>query len=266
MSGLFKSIGKVFKKVAKVAKKVALPALAIGAIVVTGGAALGLLPGITGLGGLAASLGASPALAGILSSAATGATIGGIGGLVTGQGFMKGATTGLVAGAAMGGINAAMGGFSAASTAATAATGAPSGGIGGAVSGAAVPGIPAAGVPAASSLVPQGPIAAGTGIGQAASGARTGIMGFLNKNPLMAGEVMKGIGGALTARSQGKERDRVYRDRRDSYDTGPWLTYEPEEMPSQSANDRFNGPAFNATATGYEYDPSTGRVRAKQGA
>jgi hypothetical protein len=40
-------------------KKIALPALAIAAVVVTGGAALGLLPGITGLGGLAASLGAS---------------------------------------------------------------------------------------------------------------------------------------------------------------------------------------------------------------
>jgi hypothetical protein len=64
MSGLFKSIGKIFKKVVPVLKKIALPALAIAAVVVTGGAALGLLPGIAGLGGLAASLGASPFIAG----------------------------------------------------------------------------------------------------------------------------------------------------------------------------------------------------------
>jgi hypothetical protein len=83
MSGLFKSIGKIFKKVVKVLKKVALPALAIAAVVVTGGAALGLLPAIAGLGGLAASLGASPLIAGVLSAAGTGATLGAITGFVT---------------------------------------------------------------------------------------------------------------------------------------------------------------------------------------
>ena len=41
MSGVFKAVGKVFKGVVKVIKKVALPALAIGAIVLTGGAAIG---------------------------------------------------------------------------------------------------------------------------------------------------------------------------------------------------------------------------------
>jgi hypothetical protein len=60
MSGLFKGIGKIFKKVVKVAKKIALPALAIAAVVVTGRRGARPASGIAGLGGLAASLGASP--------------------------------------------------------------------------------------------------------------------------------------------------------------------------------------------------------------
>ncbi len=67
MSGVLKKIGKVFKKVVKVVKKIALPVLAIAAVGLTGGAALGFLPGLsTTLG----SLGLSPALTGILSTAA----------------------------------------------------------------------------------------------------------------------------------------------------------------------------------------------------
>ena len=51
MSKLLKSIGKVFKKIVKVVKKFALPILAIGAIVLTGGAALGLaLPSLGSVG------------------------------------------------------------------------------------------------------------------------------------------------------------------------------------------------------------------------
>jgi hypothetical protein len=82
MSGILKGLGKVFKKVFKVVKKVLPYALAIGAIVLTGGAALGVLPAVgTVIGGLGLSAGVTAAL----TSAVTMAGWGGLAGLVTGR-------------------------------------------------------------------------------------------------------------------------------------------------------------------------------------
>jgi hypothetical protein len=110
MSNPFKAIGKVFKKVVKVVKKIALPALMIGAVVLTGGAALGALPA---LGTILGSVGISGTLASVLGGAismgAVGAVTGGLMGAVTGQGFMKGATTGFLGGALTGGIGGGIG-------------------------------------------------------------------------------------------------------------------------------------------------------------
>ena len=72
MSNPFKAIGKVFKKVVKVVKKIALPAIMIGAAVLTGGAALGLLPSVGSMLG-AGGLGLSAGLTSVISSAGTGA-------------------------------------------------------------------------------------------------------------------------------------------------------------------------------------------------
>lgn len=108
MSGVLKALGKVFispisavigGKVGKIIRKVAIGAIAVGAVVLTGGAALGVLPSLgTVVGGLGLSAGLSAALTGAISSGAVGA----VGGLLTG-GF-KGMEKGLLMGAATGGV------------------------------------------------------------------------------------------------------------------------------------------------------------------
>lgn len=109
MSGVFKKIGKVFKKVVKVVKKVAIPALMVGAVVLTGGAAIGALPAIgTVLGKLAISGTLASVLGGAISMGAVGAvTSGAMAGLSGGsiwKGMKKGFVTGAVTGGVMGGL------------------------------------------------------------------------------------------------------------------------------------------------------------------
>lgn len=104
MSGVLQGIGKVFGKVLKVAKKVAIPALMVGAVVLTGGAALGVLPALgTMVGGLGLSAGLTSVLTGAISTGAIGA----VGGFLTGG--MKGATKGFLLGAATGGVLGGLG-------------------------------------------------------------------------------------------------------------------------------------------------------------
>jgi hypothetical protein len=273
MSGLFKSIGKIFKKVVPFLKKIALPALAIAAVVVTGGAALGLLPGIAGLGGLAASLGASPLVAGILSAAGTGATIGAITGFVTTgklSGAIHGATTGLLTGAAAGGISAAIGGVTGTAAgagkslfpiangvdplaplpAATGVTGAVGAG------GAAAAGIGQAASGIGSAVAQAAP----TAVASAGSGAG-GVLGFLGKNPLVLSGVMKGIGGALQSKAQLDQTKAV----RDSYNVS--RVFQPYDSSStnglQSPDQRFNQVIYGNGQ--YEYDPNSGRILPKAG-
>lgn len=105
MSGVFKAIGKVFKSVVNVVKKIALPALMIGAVVLTGGAALGLLPAVgTMIGGLGLSAGLTTVLTGAITYGALGAGIGGLTAAISGKNILKGATTGFIGGAIGGGL------------------------------------------------------------------------------------------------------------------------------------------------------------------
>lgn len=114
MSGVFKAIGKVFKKVVKVVKKVAIPALMIGAIVLTGGAALGVLPAMgTMLGGIGISGTLASVLGGAISMGAVGAVTGGLGAAASGKSIWKGAQTGFLVGAATGGVMGGLGAVSA---------------------------------------------------------------------------------------------------------------------------------------------------------
>jgi hypothetical protein len=109
MSGVLKSIGKVFKKIVKVAKVVLPIALAVGAVVFTGGAALGLLPTFSGaIGGLVGGLGLSTGLAGALTgsivSAGFGSALGGLKAAASGTSIIKGMQGGAVTGAVTGGL------------------------------------------------------------------------------------------------------------------------------------------------------------------
>jgi hypothetical protein len=102
MSNPFKAVGKVFKKITKsTIGKIVIGALMVGAVVLTAGAALGALPAI---GSVLGSVGISGTMASVLGGAismgAVGAVAGGIGGMASGKGFFKGATTGFLAGAA----------------------------------------------------------------------------------------------------------------------------------------------------------------------
>lgn len=110
MSNPFKAVGKVFKKVVKVVKKVAIPALMIGAVVMTGGAALGALPAMgTMLGSIGISGTLASVLGGAISMGAVGAVTGGLGAAVTGGNPWKAAQGGFLAGAATGGVLGAAG-------------------------------------------------------------------------------------------------------------------------------------------------------------
>lgn len=113
MSGVLKGIGKVFKKVLKVAKVVLPIALAIGAVVFTGGAALGVLPTFAGaIGGVVTSLGIGGAVGGALTgaivSAGFGSAIGGATAAATGKPILKGMQTGALTGAVTGGVMGAL--------------------------------------------------------------------------------------------------------------------------------------------------------------
>lgn len=110
MSGVFKSIGKVFKKVVKVVKKVAVPALIIGAVVLTGGAALGALPALgTVLGSVGITGTMASVLGGAISSAAIGAVSNAAMAAATGGNIWKAGVRGGVMGAVTGGIGGGLG-------------------------------------------------------------------------------------------------------------------------------------------------------------
>jgi hypothetical protein len=278
MSGIVRGIKKAFKKVVRVVKKIALPVLAIGAVVLTGGAALGVLPSVAGL---ASSLGLSSTLAGVLSSAATGATIGAAGAALTGGNIVRGATGGLIAGGATAGIGAALGagGSAAAST-------------GGQVAAAgqnAIPGASAAAAPASPAFSPSGamgigaqfrgpgiptPASLGTGPLQspqmpaslapgavAASGApaagRGGVMGFLERNPLMGGALIQGIGSGLSAAATARDAQRERRAIESSYEGVADNLYMPKTGEDDgSAAARFNAPIYGRVT----YDRRTNRI------
>lgn len=276
MSNPLKGIGKIFKSVAKVVRKVALPALAIGAVVLTGGAALGVLPSV---GALAGSLGLSAGLTTVLTSAATSATIGAGLAAVTGKNVLKGATTGFVTGGVLGGVNAALGSttdiFGKAAQAgtkglgnaasindaaltslrsgATSASGlASTAGLGNAATSAATQGL--------------GGQAAGAVAGSAAPAASVsapssgGILGWMNKNPVPAGMVLQGLGQGLTVMEQSKDAQRERDQIAANYsDTSGLPQYQSQGNGYARAADVFNAAIYSGKKV--EYDTKTGRIK-----
>lgn len=236
MSGILKGIGKVFKKVVKVVKKVALPALMIGAVVLTGGAALGVLPALgTMVGGLGLSAGLTSVLTGAISTGALGA----VGGFLTGG--MKGATKGFLMGAATGGVlgglgvtgvNGILGGGKAAASTATSAGSSglvQSSGLAQAI-GNPLPSVfqgaagmaPAAGsvfsaaAPAAASILPSA-----AGVASAAVPAAAGGLGGMLSNPLLLSQLTGGIAQAF-APNEYKQR---YSAEQEAAERAGYFTY-----------------------------------------
>jgi len=109
MSGVLKAVGTVFKKVLKVAKVVLPIALAVGAVVFTGGAALGL--GLPTWGAAVASVFGNSTLGliatGAVVQAGYGAIIGGVMAAAGGKDIMKGMQGGALVGAVTGGVTGA---------------------------------------------------------------------------------------------------------------------------------------------------------------
>jgi hypothetical protein len=258
MSGVVKAVGKAFKAVFKVVKKVALPILAIGAVVLTGGAALGVLPAFSSVAG---SLGLSSTMTGILGAAAKGATLGAVTSAVTGGNIIKGATTGFITGGALGGIGAI--GSGAAKTVTTAAQ---AGGKGGGLFNEAmstidkVSGIaPGGGVaPAAAAAASYAPVAVPGG-----GGILSGVLDYLGKNQVVTAGLIQGIGAGMMASENAKaaqrEREAVAANYKGigavlngptaGFDGTGAARYDPAIYGAPGANGRR-----------VAYDPQTGRV------
>lgn len=232
MSGVAKAVGKVFSGIANVVKKVALPLLGVAAIVMTGGAALGL-PALAGGFGGAVSSGlaamgapANGVLASVLTQAGTGAAIGGVSSLATGGDFAKGAAMGAAGGALTGGVTGLLGATGAA--AAPAAT----------MSSRSLPGLGAATAPAVQTgaVIPSTSLAANPGAvlapaAAAPTGGLGGVMGGLGRfisNPNVApiiGNTISGLGQGLMQGMAAKDAGEAEREEQEritqSYSIAP---------------------------------------------
>ena len=276
----------------KTVKKVALPVLAVGAVVLTAGAALGALPA---MGPLLGSIGIKGALAGILTSAAKAATFGAVGSLLTGGNPIKGATQGFLLGGAMGGVAAlaapAAGAGAAAQTAAgtaagkgasglgaaaAKATGATAAGTGAATAAAAVPGEAAmraawgVGAPAsvASSAAPAASLAPVASTAPVVSSGG-GLGSFLgNMHPLVQGQMISGIGQGIAANEDAKDRRREREAIENNYaDTSGYFRLDQSQRQGlgnlQPAAQRYSQSIYGKSRL--TYDPATGRVMAMGG-
>lgn len=264
MSGVLKAVGKVFKKVVKVVKKVALPALAIGAVVLTGGAALGVLPSI---GALGSSLGLSAGLTSVLSSAASAATVGAVGSALTGGNIVKGATAGFVTGGLVGGIGQAM-----------SKAGSVAAGGGGSVANAAASAAPAASngftvpIDGSPSFASAGPAAIGAGMPAMASGGGNVVSGafdFLGKNPMIAGSLVQGIGQGMMAKGQLKAQRKAEEREAANYDDTSQLfrlSSNSGQQSQQQGPEEIDGSPIPYTGGAYVYDRNSGTVRIVRGA
>lgn len=199
VSGVLKSVGKIFKKAVSLIKKIAIPALAIAAVVFTGGAALGLLPTFaSAIGGVVGSLGLSTGLASALTAGVVNAGFGAAaGGLLGGRkgmemGFLAGAGSGLLGMPAIGASGAA----GAAGGAGSAATAAGASVVEAATAAGAIPGAVSAAAPSLVSTT-----VAGGG----------GLLGGVN--PLIASNLIQGLGSGLSNSAAAKE-ERRERERR----------------------------------------------------
>lgn len=266
MSGIVKGIKKVFKAVAKVVKKVAPIALAVGALVFTGGAALGL-PGILG-GGWGAAAGAvgqaiggsgviGSVLTGAIQQAGTSALIGGALSAATGGSFKEGARAGAVAGAVMGGVGSGLsamrGPAPAGGPAPQPAPGGPPGGPPTSGSTAIMPGEPGVSAPG------------GVNAGQPRLGILSKVGGFVERNPDLVGNVVKGVGQGLVAEAGADAERDLLRERRrlisENYagaDPGANYRSLSPGRSGLSASERFSPDYYQSFE--YRYDPQQGRI------
>lgn len=259
MSGISKGLKKAFKKVGKFVKKIALPALAIGAVVLTGGAALGVLPALGGAGGLLAGIGISGPLAGIMTSAASAATMGAITSGLTGGNIVKGATTGLVVGGVAGGLGAAAGGLG--SKAATAASGAAAGGSGSGTSETITLAPDLKGYPTGNGVVTS----TGAPNMNGGGGLGSGVLSFLNSNPVVAGSLVQGIGAGISGSAAAKEARRADEAEAASYSDTSQLFRMSGNQPKDGGEDMMRSPIPYADSS-FVYDKNSGRLRLVKGA
>lgn len=267
MSGILKGIGKVFKKVGKVLKKVALPVLAIGAVVLTGGAALGLLPAVSSVvGGLGLSAGLTTALTGVVSGAGWGGIVGGI---VGGKkGFLKGAMMGGLTGGVLS-ATGALGAGGAGSTASAASGAAPAAPItgGGLLSSSTELAQGVAAVP--SNLTDAVP-----SLSSAGGGGGGGLLGSVGSNPYVVPSLIQGVGGALSANEQNKalsKREKKQAEQRAAnYRVTEGLLTPDYRQPSSAQRldpaDRFSPAYYDRVQprTQYVYDEQLGQVVEKK--
>lgn len=256
MSGVVRAIGKAFKAVGKFVKKYALPALAIAAVVFTGGAAIGALPALGSVLG-AGGLGLSAGLTSVLTTAATSATIGAGISAVTGGNIIKGATTGLITGGIAGGAGALMGGIGAgAASGAASAAGTVAPAAGSAVS--TLPGM----IDVTAALGGAAPVtaaAAGGGIG----GAVGNVASWLGKNPAITGQLINGIGGGMMANEQMKQRDREGRQIRENYSDTSGLFRMNDTGGGAAGPNQYSEVIYGSGPV--EYDRATGRIYRRAG-
>lgn len=254
MSGVLKSIGKVFKKVVHVVKKVALPALAIGAVVLTGGAALGVLPAVGSvIGGLGLGAGVTSALTGAVTMAGWGGLAGGIMGGK--KGLMKGALYGGLLGAA-GGAAGLIGGAGTAATGAEAASTVAGGaapeaaGLIGSDAGAAA--LASGAAPAAAAAAPAiaAPAAA------AAGGGSSLVTGLLN-SPII-GNVISGLGQGAAAKAANKADAKKFAANYNIAD-GPLTTGLLSQYQNPSTGTQPGADAFGQVGQ-WTYDERLGRL------
>lgn len=299
MSGVVKGIGKVFKKVIKNLPKIITSAIAVAAIYFTAGAALGVVGMAGGWGGAVAGLNLGPVLGGAITSAGYGAAIGGVVSGVTGGDVMKGMQRGAATGAIAGGLTGAITGSGSAldplaetgaGAPATEAAGADPSSLGSmpadvapadtAVSSAATQGAPG------SIMATNAPAPAPSGGGLLNQGSTPstgpGVMdkgGWLERNQMLAGQVVGGLGqgimgmGQADARVEAAETDRraaldldqqkADRIRANYAGTGRGLLT-PENMGYIGQQPARPSPAqrFDPRAYGgrWQYDPQSGQV------
>lgn len=272
MSGIVKGIKKVFKAVAKVVKKVAPIALAVGALVFTGGAALGL-PGILG-GGWGAAAGAvgqaiggsgviGSVLTGAIQQAGTSALIGGALSAATGGSFTEGAKAGAAAGAIMGGVGSGLSAMRGPAPAGGPTQPAPGGTPGGPPGGpptsgstAIMPGEPGMSVPGGGGVI---------NAGQPRRGLLSKIGGYIERNPDLVGNVVKGVGQGLVAEAGADAERDLLRERRrlisENYagaDPGANYRSLSPGRSGLSAAERFSPDYYQSFE--YRYDPQQGRI------
>lgn len=256
MSGVFKSIGKVFKKVVKVVKKIAVPALAIAAVVFTGGAALGLgLPTFAGaMSSVVGSLGLSGGLATALSTGLTGA---GFGALVGGK---KGAMMGFLGGAAIGGglLGGAAGAAGGAGSSAVGVAGAGSAAAGGAGAVGNFANAALSGVGGAAG----GAAGAASGVAAGVGGGAGGLLGGLGSNQFLVPSILQGVGGAMQAKSDRKAAEKL-RDERSANLSLEGGILDPKTMGGIQGTGKEYSPYD--VDSGWEYDPKTSSLVKKGG-